>query len=66
MKSLKESINLELVKYIDSAKHEIISAQIFMEDKKIKDWFTDDERKIIKEAIEDHRASSNHSQEANI
>lgn len=46
--------------YIDSAKHEIISAQIFMEDKKIKDWFTDDERKIIKEAIEDHRASSNH------
>lgn len=60
MKSLKESINLELVKYIDSAKHEIISAQIFMEDKKIKDWFTDDERKIIKEAIEDHRASSNH------
>ena len=60
MKSLKESINLELVKYIDSAKYEIISAQIFMEDKKIKDWFTDDERKIIKEAIEDHRASSNH------
>ena len=35
MKSLKESINPELVKYIDSAKHEIISAQIFMEDKKI-------------------------------
>lgn len=60
MKSLKESINPELVKYIDNAKHEIISAQIFMEDKKIKDWFTDDERKIIKEAIEDHRASSNH------
>lgn len=29
-------------------------------DKKLKEFFSDDELKIIKEAIEDHRASSNH------
>lgn len=46
--------------YIDRKKHEIISAEIFMKDEKIKQWFTDEQRNIIKEAIEDHRASSNH------
>lgn len=46
--------------YIDRKKHEIISAEMFMEDEKIKKWFTDAQRKVIKEAIEDHRASSNH------
>lgn len=46
--------------YIDRKKHEIISAEIFMKDKKIKQWFTDKQINIIKEAIEDHRASSNH------
>lgn len=46
--------------YIDRKKHEIISAEIFMRDEKIKQWFTDEQRNIIKEAIEDHRASSNH------
>jgi len=46
--------------YIDRKRHEIISAEIFMKDENIKRWFTDEERNIIKEAIEDHRASSNH------
>lgn len=46
--------------YIDRKKHEIISAEIFMKDENMKRWFTDEQRNIIKEAIEDHRASSNH------
>ena len=50
----------DLGHYIDRNKHEIISAEIFMKDEKIKQYFTDEQRKIIKEAIEDHRASSNH------
>lgn len=48
----------DLGHHIDRKKHEIISAQIFMEDKNMKKWFSDEQRKIIKEAIEDHRASS--------
>lgn len=46
--------------YIDRKRHEIISAEIFMKDEKIKQWFTDEQINIIKEAIEDHRASSDH------
>lgn len=45
--------------YIDRKRHEIISAEIFMKDEKIRKWFNDEQRNIIKEAIEDHRASSN-------
>lgn len=48
----------DLGHHIDRKKHEIISAQIFMEDKNMKKWFSDEQRKITKEAIEDHRASS--------
>lgn len=50
----------DLGHYIDRKTHEIISAKIFMEDEKITQWFTDEQIIIIKEAIEDHRASSNH------
>lgn len=46
--------------YIDRKTHEIISAQIFMEDENIKGYFTEAQRITIKEAIEDHRASSTH------
>lgn len=46
--------------YIDRKKHEIISAEMFMKDEKIKKWFTTEQINTIKEAIEDHRASSNH------
>jgi len=71
-KSLKLSKNLDVDKnlvytiaayhdighYIDRKTHEIISADIFMKDEKIKKWFNDEERNIIKEAIEDHRSTN--------
>ena len=44
-------------KYIDHKKHHLIAAEKFMEDEKIKQFFTDNQRIIIKEAIEDHRFS---------
>lgn len=50
----------DLGHYIDRKTHEIISAKMFMQDENIKKWFTDEQRNTIKEAIEDHRASSNH------
>ena len=46
--------------HIDPKKHELISAEIMYTDDKLKEFFNDEERTIIKEAIEDHRASSNH------
>ena len=45
--------------YIDSKNHEIVSADMMFKDKNLKKFFTDEERLIIKEAIEDHRASAN-------
>ena len=66
----KYDVNLDMVytiaayhdlgHYIDRKTHELISAEIFVKDEKVKQWFTDEEVNIIKEAIEDHRASSNH------
>ena len=50
----------DLGHYIDRKTHEIISAQMFMEDENVKEFFTEEERMIIKEAIEDHRASADH------
>ena len=44
--------------HIDSKTHEIISAKIMSEDKNLTKFFTDEELKIIKEAIEDHRSSA--------
>ena len=49
----------DLGHYIDRKTHEIISAEIFMKDGNMQRWFTNEQRNIIKEAIEDHRASSN-------
>ncbi|MBR2784758.1 MAG: HD domain-containing protein [Clostridia bacterium] len=46
--------------HIDPKKHEIISAQMMYDDAKLKEFFSDEERIVIKEAIEDHRASSDH------
>lgn len=46
--------------HIDSKKHEMISGEIMSRDENLKKFFSDEELKIIKEAIEDHRASSNH------
>lgn len=44
--------------HIDSKTHEIVSADIMIKDNILKQFFTDEERQTIKEAIEDHRASS--------
>lgn len=47
----------DVAHHIDKDKHETLSASIFYEDEKMKEFFNDEERIIIKEAIEDHRAS---------
>lgn len=44
--------------HIDSKTHEIISADMMSKDKNLLNFFTEEELKIIKEAIEDHRASA--------
>jgi len=43
--------------YIDRKNHEKVSAKIMFEDANLQEFFTEEERIIIKEAIEDHRAS---------
>lgn len=44
--------------HIDAKNHEIISAEIFYNDEFFIEYFNSEQRKIIKEAIEDHRSSS--------
>ncbi len=44
-------------KCIDSDRHHLIAAEFFINDDFFKQIFTDEERKTIKEAIEDHRSS---------
>ena len=44
--------------HIDSKTHEIISADIMSKDKELPKFFSEEELKLIKEAIEDHRASA--------
>lgn len=44
-------------KYIDHKTHEKIAAERFYENNDFKKFFTDEQRKTIKEAIEDHRSS---------
>lgn len=65
------AVNLEIVytvaayhdigHYIDAKNHEIVSGKIFYSDKNMEKFFNREERKIIKEAIEDHRASAKKS-----
>ncbi|MGL4518555.1 MAG: HD domain-containing protein [Phocaeicola sp.] len=38
--------------------HQLVSGQILQEDAQLKEWFTPEEILIMKEAVEDHRASS--------
>ncbi len=45
--------------YIDSKNHEKVSANILLDDKNLKEFFSDEEIKIMSEAIYDHRASLN-------
>lgn len=44
-------------KYIDKDTHHLIAANNFINDEGMKKFFDDEERNIIKEAIEDHRSS---------
>lgn len=44
--------------HIDAKNHEKVSADIFFHDEYMRKFFNDDEITVIKEAIEDHRASS--------
>ncbi len=44
-------------KYVDHKTHEKIAAERFIADENFKRFFSDDERLIVKEAIEDHRSS---------
>lgn len=43
--------------HIDKKNHEKLSAEIFYSDATMKKFFTDEQRLVMKEAIEDHRAS---------
>ncbi len=51
----------DIAHHIDKANHEKLSAEIFYNNEKMKEFFTEEERIIIKDAIEDHRASTNSS-----
>ena len=44
--------------HIDKKNHDIVSAKIFYDNDDMKRFFTEKQRTIIKEGIEDHRASS--------
>lgn len=50
----------DLGHHIDPERHEIISAEIAQKDKNLARFFSSKELKLIKEAIEDHRASAKH------
>ena len=47
----------DLAHHIDKDNHEILSAKLFYENEEMQKYFDEEKRKIIKEAIEDHRAS---------
>lgn len=46
--------------HIDAKNHEKVSADIMSKDENLKRFFSPEKLKIIKEAIEDHRASAEH------
>lgn len=41
--------------------HHLVSGRIIREDKKLRDWFTEDQIETMAQAAEDHRASSGHA-----
>ena len=40
--------------------HHLTSGKILMQDARLKRWFSPDQLKVMKEAVEDHRASASH------
>ncbi|HIT21994.1 MAG TPA: HD domain-containing protein [Candidatus Scybalousia intestinigallinarum] len=55
----------DLAHHIDKDNHEVLSAKLFYENETMKKFFTDEQRQIIKEAIEDHRASLEYEPRSN-
>ena len=51
----------DLGKHLDHEHHHLIAGKLFFEDENMKQFFTDNQRKIIREAIEDHRSSKEDS-----
>ena len=47
----------DVAHHIDAKNHEVLSAQMLIKDEKIKKYFTDEQIKIMSEAVEDHRSS---------
>lgn len=47
----------DIAHHIDKKNHEKLSAEIFFADEQMERFFTDEQRIIMKQAIEDHRAS---------
>jgi len=45
---------------VDRELHHIHSGEILMADPVLRQWFTEEQLLVMKEAVEDHRASSNH------
>lgn len=43
------------------AVHHLLSGKILMADRRLCRWFTDEQLRIMKEAVEDHRASASHA-----
>ena len=41
--------------------HHITSGKILLADRRLRRWFSDEQLKIMKEAVEDHRASASHA-----
>lgn len=50
----------DIGEHIDRKKHHIISGEIMFKDKKLDEFFSTEEKQIMKKAIEDHRASNTH------
>lgn len=48
----------DVAHHIDDKNHESLSAQMLSEDEKLKEFFTEEQIKIMSEAVADHRASS--------
>lgn len=44
----------------DRATHHLVSGEILMADTMLRQWFSEEELLLMKEAIEDHRASTDH------
>ena len=42
-------------------RHHIVSGEIVLHDERLRRWFTEEEIHLMKEAVEDHRASSTHA-----